>query len=69
MTVTWPTGRGTRGETWGTLGGSNAVVHAGSSPGSTTVTLGELLQHSVPQFPHLENGGNNSIYPMGLCED
>jgi len=40
-----------------------------SSPGSITVTLGKSFQHSAPPFPHLENGGNNSIYPMGLYEN
>ena len=30
------------------------------------VTLGKLLSLSVPQFPHLESGHNNSTYPTRL---
>ena len=30
------------------------------------VTLSKLLNQSVPQFPHLQNGNNNSVYLIGL---
>lgn len=30
---------------------------------------GKLHKLSIPQFPHLYNGANNSTYPIGCCKD
>lgn len=32
------------------------------------VTVDKLFGLSVPQYPHLQNGGNNRTYPWEVCE-
>lgn len=55
-------------------GNNNAVGHmltlkSGCLVSNPSSTMGKLFNLPGSQLFHLKNGGNNSIYFLGLCED